>query len=92
MKKYNFIEKSIRGLTQKDTPSTINERLEWLRCVLGYPPNTFASRIGSSKFAVLNVLGDKSDDPAVSMVRSICLVFPVVNQNWVWTGLGEPFP
>ena len=91
MIKYNFADKSIRGLSSKDTPASINERLEWLRCVLGYPPNTLASRIGSSKYAVINVLGEKNDDPSVSMVRSLCLVFPLINQNWIWTGIGEPF-
>lgn len=91
MKKYNFIEKSMRGLTSKDIPASINERLEWIRCVLGYPANTFASRIGSSKYAVINVLGEKNDDPSVRMVKNLCTVFPVVNEAWIWTGVGDPF-
>lgn len=90
MKKDNFREKSIRGLSPKASPTTINERLEWLRCVLGYPVGAFANKIGSSKFAVINVLGEKSDDPSVRMVKNICHVFPV-NEMWIWGGIGEPF-
>jgi DNA-binding XRE family transcriptional regulator len=90
MKKYNLSEKSIRGLTNKSPLDTMNDRIEFVRCVLGYPVSAFASRIGSSKHAVVNVCGERSDFPTIAMVENMCKVLPV-NKVWIYAGVGEPF-
>lgn len=82
-----LLEKPLRNLP-KDLP-TMNDRIEYLRCVLGYPITPFTTKVGSGPAALKNVLLGKKD-PTMSLTNNLLKIFPL-NQEWLWMGHGEPF-
>lgn len=82
-----LLEKPLRNLP-RDLP-TMNDRIEHLRCVLGYPVTPFTTKVGSGPPAMKNVLLGKKD-PTMSLLNNILKIFPV-NQEWLFLGHGEPF-
>lgn len=87
VKEMKFIEKPMRNLP-KDLP-TMNDRIEYLRCVLGYPFTPFTTKVGSGSAALKNVLAGKKD-PSISLLTNIIKIFPV-SEEWLYIGRGEPF-
>lgn len=67
----------------------MNDRIEYLRCVLGYPVTPFTTKVGSGPAALKNVLTGKKD-PSISLLNNILKIFPV-NQEWLFIGHGQPF-
>jgi DNA-binding XRE family transcriptional regulator len=66
----------------------ISDRIEYLRCVLGYPPNALALKTGSSKAFMRKTL--MGSDPSMKLIQSLLKVLPV-NESWLFLGTGEPF-
>lgn len=69
----------------------INDRIEYVRCILGYDVKGFARKIGSSPAALLNVVSkDSNVEPTMKMVTSMITLLPV-SKEWLFMGTGEPF-
>lgn len=90
MKNYELIETSIRGIKGIKDVKSINDRLDFIRCVLGYSVHDFSKKLGVSKQTINNNLGKKGIEPTLRLIDNICTIFPV-NRDWVFVGKGEPF-
>lgn len=82
-----LLEKPLRSLP-KDLP-TMNDRIEYLRCILGYPITPFTTKVGSGPAAIKNVLAGKKD-PSINLLSNIIKIFPV-RPEWLYIGNGQPF-
>jgi DNA-binding XRE family transcriptional regulator len=82
-----LLEKPMRDLP-KGLPE-ISDRMEYVRCVLGYPVGAFANKIGSAKTSIVNVVM-KTTKPHMGMIDNLVRVFPV-SQEWLFMGKGSAF-
>lgn len=91
MKNYKLIENSVRGINSIKDTQTINDRIDFVRCTLGYSITSFSAKIGSSKSALINVLdARKKILPPMKMVQNILQAFPI-DEVWMYNGIGKPF-
>jgi DNA-binding XRE family transcriptional regulator len=81
-----YIQKPLRDLP-RGLPK-ISDRIEYIRCVLGYTPNALALKTGSSKVFIRKTL--MGGDASMKLIQSLLKVFPV-NESWLFLGTGEPF-
>jgi DNA-binding XRE family transcriptional regulator len=82
-----FLTKPLRELP-KGLPS-MNDRLEWLRCALGYPVPSFAVKVGAMKGSIKKVLEGKAD-PNMKIMQNVLAILPV-RDEWLFLGTGKPF-
>lgn len=68
----------------------MKNRIKELRDSLGLTLEAFGSRIGVTRSAISNIENGRRE-PTNQLVSSICREFHV-NEEWLRTGLGEPFP
>lgn len=83
-----LIEKPVRKLP--DGLPDINDRIEYIRCVLGYPVAAFTRKSGANRGTMVRVL-EKEADPSIYLIKSILKVFPIISDQWLYLGTGEPF-
>ena len=67
----------------------MGDRIEYIRCVTGYPVPAFAVKTGAAKNSIKKVLEGKTD-PTLKLIQNILAIFPV-NQEWLYLGTGDPF-
>lgn len=82
-----LLEKPLRNLPA-GLPA-MADRVEWLRCVLGFPLSSFAIKVGSSKASLKKVLEGKAT-PNMKMLMNLLQIFPIEEQ-WLYLGTGQPF-
>lgn len=84
--KTKFLVKPMRKLPE-DLP-TIADRIEYVRCIFGYPVLKFAKKVGTMKASIENILtGNKN--PSLKILDGLCTVFQV-SKEWVILGSGKP--
>lgn len=69
---------------------TVSDRIEYIRCTLGYPISHFARKIGGNLMSVKNIVGKKYASPRLSVLQTIAEVFPV-SLEWLVIGTGNAF-
>lgn len=84
---FSYVVKPIRELP-KGLP-TMNDRIEFIRCTLGYPVNTFAIKVGASKASIKKVLAGTAT-PTMKLLLNILEIFPV-SKEWLYIGNGQPW-
>lgn len=82
-----LIEKPIRQIP-KDL-NQISDRIEYVRCVLGYPVGAFASKIGSGRETVQRIIKGEST-PNIGLIDNLLKIFPI-NTSWLYMNKGKPF-
>ena len=68
----------------------INDRIEYVRCNLGFPIEYLAIEIGVPKTMLMRCLGKKNLYPSNDVIGGILKKFPV-SQQWLLSGIGNPF-
>lgn len=85
-----LLQKPVRKLPE-GLPE-IQDRIEYLRCVLGYPIKKFAKRVGFSENGYLKIV--ERDEIKTGwffkLIEAIAVIFNV-DKNWIVTGSGSPY-
>lgn len=88
--KDKFLVKPLRSLPKERESFEIGDRIEFLRCILGFPVPAFARKFGTTTAAMENVLY-KRKLPTIKLIQAIPLVLGA-DGNWVVSNIGEPYP
>lgn len=84
-----LIAKPVRKITgDLRSVKSIQDRIDWVRCVLGYSVTEFARRVGASKSGMRNVL-ESDSEPSLRIIGNISALFPI-DRAWLLLGRGEP--
>jgi len=70
--------------------ATVSDRIEYIRCTLGYPLSHFARKIGGNLMSIKNMVGKKYASPRLSVLETMAEVFPISLQ-WLVMGEGDAF-
>ena len=82
-----LIEKPVRSLSRG--LDTMGERIEYLRCSLGFTVPAFIIKTGSRASTLKKVLEGKTN-PTMTLLNNILKIFPV-REEWLFLGTGDPF-
>jgi DNA-binding XRE family transcriptional regulator len=82
-----LIEKPLKEIT-KGMPD-FGDRFEYVRCILGFPVGAFATKLGTTKASITNVILKKTL-PNMGLIETLLAVFPV-NKEWLYLGNGDVF-
>ncbi len=87
-----FLVKPIRKIEPSPKSlKSINDRIDFIRCIFGYEVNRFNTLSGTTKGALMNVLKIESpSEPRLTMIKAICAALPV-HREWLVFGTGEVF-
>jgi DNA-binding XRE family transcriptional regulator len=87
--KYKLIEKPLISLPQDPNDMlTASLRIEFLRCLFGYPVNIFANKIHTPVQFTEKICKGESD-PSLRTLEVIAMTFPVKNE-WLFLNTGDP--
>jgi DNA-binding XRE family transcriptional regulator len=78
-----YLETPLRPLP-KGLPK-IHDRIEHIRCLLGYPLTTFATKVGSAKASMKRVVMGETG-PHYNMLETLLTVFPI---SPMWLHMGD---
>lgn len=68
---------------------SIGDRVEYLRCALGFPLNAWTTKIGTNPNFFQKVVKEGAT-PTMNMLNNVLKVLPV-SKEWLFLGQGQPF-
>lgn len=84
-----LVEKPLRKF-REDMPE-MQDRMEYLRCILGWPIDSWSRKLGKKADTWLAVVKKNKLTYILPIINQLELVFGV-NKNWLLTGNGYPYP